>query len=435
MTQNEGMTRRDLMGLFSGFTLSQLFYFLYNRKTQPEKEWFSLAGQSVYSVANKNFEFMDKAPLIEKWGADFFEKHHWSLFNELNLETGASRNTPLPLTNGHDVKVLPGNRAVCSSGKGGGKIFNILLVDLNDASVIRNIVAPRGYRYSGHVEAWGDKVYAPIYPNRYDQHRPEDLLNGKIQVFDSKNLELIETNDSGGQQPHQIKYLPKLNKVAVTHYSFHDYSNVQSPYLADIHSSHVAIYDADHFHKEQHFSCEENASFAHLEVDADSRLVCPLVNYAKPSEAGLAKLFAMSGASKAHFTPSLLEGVDEGFALPLPVYVIDPKVKSLRKLLSGKHNLRGAITLAHNKMTKSLLIAFKDSDCLVKFSSNYGRMQTLSNSQLGLPSHITGVADIAGTPYVVVTGLVSGAAIVDVRNFEVVKRYSFESVRGIHAST
>ncbi|MDR3613461.1 MAG: DUF1513 domain-containing protein [Candidatus Obscuribacterales bacterium] len=395
------------------------------------------------------------------------DHNHVSVLTSIDIKSGKSKQTPLPMGQGHSAMGLGDGRILCVAHHDSKS----MLVSDNHKE-IASFISPDNYVYGGHGLVLPEHgVFLMCMRNK----NPKTLTDhGRFEIYDLKTLKLVERIDSGGLHPHEIHVIPGTDELIVTHYG--DIYTPNPPYAHHVIEPKLTVYDAKTFKVKRHFVQDYNALLTHMSVSKDGYAYFVLTQYIE--EAGWKKSRSkhlqaapageevsmemsremapkpqesMPGVKTADIVLSELEKKMESITgckrdypipyeaarelklpVPLPFVRVNTKTGERDVFMTGDGNHLRSQSVGYNTSTDTALGIYYHADTAI-LHRNGGQPEVLSAGEVGL-SEMRGVADIPGTSYVGLVAAHRGLVIYDLAKKEVVQRFPYQYFDTVHLS-
>lgn len=355
-----------------------------------------------------------------------------SMLTTIDLKTGQTLATEIPITEGHGVLPLGDGMLVCVSHHS----THSCVVDA-DHSTIEHFKAPDGYLFGGHALVLPDRKAFVIPARRRNQKGQSDL--GKFLVYDSQSLTLLDEIDAAALHPHEMRAIPQTNEIAVTHYG--DIEAAHPYYMHNAVAPKLVIYDAATLKEKRSFAQDSyDAMLTHMSVSPDGHAWCVLTQYynIKIDPAQSMEEQKRSAAAQIREATGkdpdfsiIDQGLREGrVAMPLPFLKIDTKTGKTEPIMPVPDDYIRSQSVACNLQTGASAATYFFSDTLVVDRPGQ-EMAVLSGKDIGITG-IRGVAEVPDTSLFVVSGSAAGAVIIDSLTFEVIAHFDVDTAHAPH---
>ena len=352
-----------------------------------------------------------------------------SILSTIDLATGQSRQTLLPMAGGHATESLGNGNVLCIAHH---KPKSLIVTA--DHSILAELIADPGHVFGGH--AWID-LERQIFLLPQKRAKAERLTDtGSIVVYDTRTFHKLDQVDTGGIHPHEIHTIPGTGEIAVTHYG--DVTARHAVLAHHVVDPKLTILDGRTFRPKRHYQQSDfNAMVTHMRVGPDGWAHVVLTQYvswplAKAEDSfqtALRNLESTIGRKTDFAFPQA--SLDERLLpLPLPVLAINTQTGERRIVNAGdRYHLRSQ-SVAHSAATGLTVAVYSHSDNLIL--ERNGRLAGIvSAAELGL-RNLRGVAEVSGSPCIAVMGAYRGAVIYDLDARSVVARYETENFLDTH---
>lgn len=332
----------------------------------------------------------------------------WSILIDIDLASGDARHTPIAAVEAHEPVLLPADRLACVSD--GGETISI--IDALSHAVIQVIRCQPGFEYSGHARRIDGRMIVTA------RARGEGNMRGQLEIFDESSLALRGTVDTGGHVPHEIVLMEDRDELAISHYGHYGGGHfTREPFYWDIREPAVTILDRRTLSPKRRFVYDRPLALTHMRRAGDGLLYVVAAQYVRNNPEGLA---ALPASQRDGLQLSPLEERSQRIGVPGPVVVIDPDRGVVRELMPEPQHHRKQQSLAVHEQSGHVFVTFTYSDQLMRITPGSSKVDYFSATHLGLVAPC-GVVDLAGTPYVAVSGRDAGLSIVHAASGEVLR--------------
>jgi hypothetical protein len=342
-------------------------------------------------------------------------KNGASVLTTLNLASGAVRQTPLDLAEGHAAMSLGDGRILCTPLDKD----TCLVVDA-EHKVIKPFVAPAGFAYGGHALVLPERRLILVALCAAQARTPADV--GKLQVYDLDSLELVDEVPTDGLHPHEIQVITGANELALSQYGSLDVP--KAPFEYNVVDPKLTILDAQTFKPKRHYSqADFNAMVTHMRVARDGAAYFVLTQFiaasafpddAAKGEDGFAAAALELERRLGHprtFPLPYQALQDRMLAPPLPFVRVETQTGRRQIIDLGDARHLRSQSVAYNAATDQAIALYYHSDNLVLFRPP-NDADVITGAELGLVD-IRGVTDIPGTTLIAVMGTNRGVSVFD----------------------
>ncbi|UFZ01601.1 DUF1513 domain-containing protein [Bradyrhizobium ontarionense] len=360
--------------------------------------------------------------------SDIIKQPKASVLTTIDYGSGAARQTILPMEGGHAVLRCSEQHIICTAQHGP----KCLVVDA-DHAIVTELEASAENLFGGHgwIETGRRLILLP-------QRRKIALTKadvGSLLVFDSLTFRHLDTIETEGIHPHEIQPIPGRAELAVTHYG--DIAHPDAVLQHNVLDPKLTILDAVTFRPKRHYPLADfGAMVTHMSVDEGGFAYLALtqfVRFPKNMSYGdvVARLERYLGRPLDYDIPrAALE--QRLLAVPLPVIKIDTQTGSRHTIrLADRYHLRSQ-SVAYNQTCKCAIVSYTHSDVLLVIP-HIGEPTIVTADELGISS-LTGVTDVAGTPYVAVSTSFRDSVIYDLSERRVLHRFESRNYLDTHIS-
>lgn len=372
----------------------------------------------------------DKFPTLPQEMAG--KKGDVSLLTALDLKTGAAKQTPLEIPEGHSAMGCDEGRILCV----GHHKNTSMLLDA-DHKIIHTYKAPEKFVYGGHGLVFKDRgqyIIPIIVAN------PKTIAdNGRFEIYDIKTGKKIDEVDSGGLHPHEIHHIPGKAEFAVTHYG--NITVPKKPLDQNAPFAKLSIIDSKTMKPLRHYDTADfNAITTHMRVDNHGWAYFVLSQYVEfnqldlkpgldPISLSMAKVKELYNID--YNFPVPYETMEEKhLAVPLPFVRMNTQTGERQIINAGWKNHLRSQSVAYNKQMDQAFALYHHSDNLVVHTA--GKEPTvITGKDLDL-KEIRGVTEIPNTPYIAVCGTYNGMSVMDLRTHKVVASFPTVNYNSTH---
>jgi hypothetical protein len=364
-------------------------------------------------------------------GAQGLSREESSVITALDMATGHTKTSILPVKRGHIALALPtGNIFVVGHHSPTNAFLD------GDLNILKVITAPQGYVYSGHgmTDAERNRVIVPL---RHE--KPLTVKDtGLFEVYKLDTLELEKTVSTHGLHPHEPRLIPGRREIAVTHYGEIYVDSL--PLLMNVIEPKLTIFDADTLDVKRHYVQPYNAMLTHMDVDDKGQAYClqtqalRIDDRNRPWEAAVMEadqqMQALLGFQRDFPLPYRIAD-RKRIDVPLPIVQIDTQTGASQLHFVGHaHHMRGH-SIAKNSQTGMAFAAYYHSDTVIVHKQGQEQAFGLKAGDLGI-TDVSGICELPGTPYMALSGHFRGLTVFDSRTFEIVRRYNIDAHEAIH---
>jgi hypothetical protein len=240
--------------------------------------------------------------------------------NTVDLVTGQIRSIEIPLLLSHSASIVSNNEVLVVERHG----EKVCRVDVRKMKISSVHNASPGFKFSGHGCIVGNNIILTELDKK-------NSSKGKIVEYRLSDFEKVREINSYGFQPHDIKYLPQKNQLAIA-----NYGKPPKFKTSNLEGS-LALLDFDSGQLKKSFKApSENYWMCHLELTKQEDLLIAPLNQIKTSGAEAKKIRAMKKSYKGRFE-STTEGTGYSW---LPSGVM--KLKDTSKIVQTSGN--GSLT-------------------------------------------------------------------------------------------
>lgn len=353
-----------------------------------------------------------------------------AVLSEVDMATGAIKQTWLPMHGAHHALPTKNGEVVCIAHHG-----PVSLVVDEDHKVKHQFVSDEGYVYGGHGQPLPEKGVF-ILPVRHAQARSVKDT-GRLEIYDLQTFKLLDKLDSGGIHPHEIRMLPGRKEMVVTHYGEVAEFNPGNPLEMNIVEPKLTVYDAATLKPVRHYVQDVNAILTHMDIGPEGHVYAVLNQYIRlKTPEDRARALDVLRAILGHPDIDIAFHEDsirrKRISIPLPTLKINPLNGEVERIFIGKQQNRSQ-SVATNTMTGTVFATYLYTNTLAVMPKD-GPAFGLDMLKYGIDT-IRGVSDIPGTPYIAVGSSYRGLAVIDVRNYELVKHFDLQVFVSPHLST
>lgn len=342
------------------------------------------------------------------------DKDTGSVLARLNLRTGEQVAAPISMPTTSNIESLGDGRLVVL-GVGSKALF------LNaDGSVFHVSIAPVGYRFNGGVlVASNGSIFVTLTSNVGGAVNDRGLVR-HISFGRTKQEEV--DFQSFGIDPVCLASTGDAEELAVLHsgvrdqYGFNSSGEMFSPELPAITVLDLSLREVK---REISLAGCRGRPKSFVFIDLNTTIVGFEQYQQLPTSSNIGAVASMSEPVQRHdlftgMTPVQQPLIRVAFNKDVPIEVLTFK--------------RGFEAIVTNQVTGTTVATFSASDCVL-LATSQGIPKIIGAYELGL-THVAGVVDIPGTPYVVLSGINRYAVLFDVATASVVARYRTDNYGG-----
>jgi hypothetical protein len=353
-----------------------------------------------------------------------------AVLSEIDMATGATKQTWLPMHGAHHALPNDNGEVVCIAHHG-----PVSLVVDEDHKVKHQFISEEGYVYGGHGQALPEKGVF-ILPVRYARAMSVKDT-GRFEIYDLKTFKLLDKLDTGGIHPHEIRMLPSKKELVVTHYGEVIEKNPSNPMELNIVEPKLSVYDADTLKPIRHYVQDINAILTHMDIGPEGHVFAVMNQYIRmhtPEDRARAMAVLRLVLGKPDIDIEFHEDAirRKRISIPLPTLKINPLNGDVEEIFVGNEQNR-AQSVATNTLTGTVFATYLYTNTVLVIPHNKPAFP-LNMAKFGIDT-VRGIADIPGTPYMAVGSSYRGMAVIDTRNFELVKYFNHQVFVSPHMST
>jgi hypothetical protein len=377
------------------------------------------------------------------------ELRYASVATLIDLETHKISQNAIDVVAGHIPIALPDGRTVCNSH------YDVDLVFMDpNLKVIKKHQAPKGYIYTGHPAVFPaiGVVAAPLARESADRADtvPEAYSVGPIQVFDINTMEPLDLVDSGGGAPHEL--IPAKNgTLCVGALAGYEQSVPGNwPLESRVAKNGICVLDAKTMKIKNVWDVQENVMIPHLAEGNDGHIYTmsaqflPFLDRQPPNdrtgftvtEADIERVdaYLQEIIGKPRDYPlSQLIYEDGRIAVPMGMHRFNPDTGKVDRIFTNAADFQRGQSVACNKETGRVFACYYHANRVIVVEPDGKKVRAIHGGDLQLYA-VRGVTTIDNSPYVAVSGVYEGVAILDSRTLEVVRRYTVNLYRSTHVS-
>lgn len=354
-----------------------------------------------------------------------------TVLTSLDLTTGKTRQSLLPMGGGHMTCSLPTGNLLCIAHH---KSKSLVVNDKHE--VLAELSTDQDHVFGGHGLVLAERNIILLPQRRKVAHDLND--HGSLIVVDASSLKPLDQIETGGIHPHELHPIPGTNELAVTHYG--DISDPHPIFEHNVVDPKLTILDSRTLRPKRHYPQPGfKAMVTHMRVDEAGWAYLVLTQYVRwpsrrvedPFQVAMKELQRAIGRPIDYMmAPAALE--ERLLPLPLPLLAVDTQTGKRRTINTGDRMHLRSQSVAYNAEARTAVGIYAQSNSLVIVRSN-GPAVAVDAARLGL-RNVRGIVDIPGTPFVAVMGAYSGVAIFDLSKDKVVNRYDTSNYLDTHLS-
>lgn len=348
-----------------------------------------------------------------------------SVLADVDLGTGTVRHTPYEIVEGHEPLLVDDSTLVCVSD--GGE--RILFIDPSTHALRDELRSAPNMEYSGHARIVDGALLATV------RERGRGKMAGRLEVIDLATRTRVRDVATGGHVPHEVVVLEDRDEIAISHYGhFGGGHFTREPYYWDIEEPAVSFLDRTTLRVKRRFVYERPLALTHMRLGADGLLYVVSAQYVRNNAAGLQALATGFGdRGGPTFVPAPIEREAGRIGVPGPVVVVDPVRGIIDELMPEPLHHRKQQSVGVHRGTGHVIVTFTYSDQVMRIEPGSRAVEYWSAAELGIDAPC-GVVEVAGTPYVAISGRDRGLAIVDVARGVVRQTYDPPMFSNVHLS-
>jgi hypothetical protein len=356
-----------------------------------------------------------------------------TVITSLNLTNGSVRQTLLDMASGHAAMSLLDGRILCVAHHA-----NVSMVLDPNHNIIARLVAPHTHVYGGHGLVLPDRGIFIMSMRSAEQRTLRDA--GRMQVYDLQSIKLLDEIATDGLHPHEVHLIPGADELVTTHYG--DIGIRRRPYEHNVVDAKLTILDARTLKPKRHYpQMDFNALVTHMRVDREGWAYFVMTQYVSwPDRADLqlgqdAYAVAVANLDRAlgrkHEFQIPYSAIEDGLLpIPLPLVRVNTKTGERQVISAGDKNHLRSQSVAYNAVTEQVVALYYQSNNLVIHRPGE-EPDVIPGTRLEL-TDIRGVTEIADTSLIAIMGTYRDVAIMDLRNRELVARYSTVNYEDTH---
>lgn len=339
-----------------------------------------------------------------------------STYSELNIQNGKIEQTILPMENGHFIlSISETNNLVLMCPYLGSQA---LVYDRKQKKILKYLEAPKNFLFSGHACANDNYVFLPLKHFLFEH---DNKSEGKILIYDKKDIHKIDEINSHGVWPHDISYFQ--DQIAVAHTGTNGPLINPKKFQYDNSASNIVTLKNNVLHKKYPTN---GFSPSHLSFLAN-KIFFNSVQWMSPRSENVELFENVEG-----FQFAFSERIHNRISSPEPFFIIDLDKKKLTQISLPANLGRRAVEVLADEDEKCCYATFSHSDTLIKMNWDGSILKSKKAFDFGL-TEIRGL-DFLGKNYLVISGKHRGIAIIDRISLEPIVRYDVSTYSNTHLS-
>ena len=348
-----------------------------------------------------------------------------SVLNELDMTTGAVKQTVIPVSKPHGALRLGNGNLVITAHH----TKTSAVVDRNHR-LVKLLEAPEGYLYGGHSALIPEKNIV-IICLRHDKAKTI-ADTGLLMVYDAKDFTFLGQYNSHGILPHEIRLLSDRDEFVLTHYG--DIIGADPDGLEfNILEPKLSVLNSGDFSKKREYIQPIDGIYTHMDIGRSHNVYAisnQYVNYANKSPVEVQSTLEKHNISYNYIQPRM--GKDRA-RIPVPSGVIrvNAVTGDREEFLSSENPFLRSQSVAAHPGTGRIFATYLYSNQLVVIDEPTKKVIVKSGRDYGFEM-VRGVTNIPGSDYVAISDKDRGVAIIDAATLEKVKEFDIEHLTSVH---
>jgi hypothetical protein len=355
-----------------------------------------------------------------------------SVLTSINLRTGDVQQTALALARGHSVLGLTDGRLLCIPQNG----TTAVLVNADHSNPIP-LHTPEGFAFGGH--GWEDVANGLILVPLMASPARSVKDSGILRLYDAKTLEVVADKPSGGLHPHEIAYIDKGDRLAITHYGDLRQIGREGAFQFSPAEPKLSLYKRQTLKNIAHYKQDDlNGVMTHLCITPEGHIVA-VTNQYIPFKAddeqsiltAIKQFEALYGKPPEALSQPLVE--ENHLALVQPLRHINAETGAVTLLAENNHRLLRPQSICTHTRTGRIFATFAFSNTLYCRDMD-GSTTILSAQPFGI-QNLRGAVEIPESPYLLLTDRHTGIAVIDATTLELHSTFDVALYGSAHITT